>query len=110
MVGTAFTERDRAAARPTGPPGWPTSATGVVLGTDFPNIPYAYAEQLAAIGGWADADDRLGEAFLRLCCTTRRAALLGLRMIAGAPGVMTGRRLPESPAGEGGDWFRLRIV
>jgi hypothetical protein len=37
----------------------------VVLGSDFPNIPYPYAEQLRAIAGWAAADDRLGEPFLR---------------------------------------------
>jgi hypothetical protein len=37
----------------------------VALGTDFPNIPYDYAVQLAAIAGWAAADDRLGDDFLR---------------------------------------------
>ena len=36
----------------------------VVLGSDFPNIPYPYAEQLAAIDAWA-ADPRLGEPFRR---------------------------------------------
>lgn len=40
-------------------------ADRVALGTDFPNIPYDYATQLAAIVGWANADDRLGESFLR---------------------------------------------
>jgi uncharacterized protein len=35
----------------------------IVLGTDFPNIPYDYATQLRAIAGWAAADDRLGVAF-----------------------------------------------
>ena len=40
-------------------------ADRVVLGTDFPNIPYAYAEQLRAIAGWAAADHRLGVPFLR---------------------------------------------
>jgi hypothetical protein len=39
-------------------------ADRVVLGTDFPNIPYSYATQLQAIAGWA-TDDRLGEPFLR---------------------------------------------
>ncbi|WP_370946963.1 amidohydrolase family protein [Amycolatopsis sp. cg5] len=39
-------------------------ADRIVLGTDFPNIPYSYATQLEAIDGWA-ADDRLGEKFLR---------------------------------------------
>lgn len=37
----------------------------VALGTDFPSIPYDYATQLRAIAGWAAADDRLGEDFLR---------------------------------------------
>ena len=40
-------------------------ADRVVLGTDFPNIPYSYATQLQAIAGWAEADERLGEPFLR---------------------------------------------
>ena len=48
------------------PPDWPARladvADRVVLGTDFPNIPYPYAEQLRAIAGWAAADDRLGDA------------------------------------------------
>ncbi|MFD8492885.1 amidohydrolase family protein [Amycolatopsis sp. NPDC059657] len=39
-------------------------ADRIVLGTDFPNIPYSYATQLQAIDGWA-ADDRLGTEFLR---------------------------------------------
>ena len=58
------------------PPDWPARladvADRVVLGTDFPNIPYPYAEQLRAIAGWAAADDRLGVPFLRRCCTTLR--------------------------------------
>ena len=75
MVGTAFTE----AFAPL-PADWPARlvdvADRVVLGTDFPNIPYPYAEQLAAIVGWARADDRLGDAFLRdgRCTTTGRPA------------------------------------
>lgn len=36
----------------------------VVLGTDFPNIPYSYADQLAAIERWAQ-DGRLGGPFVR---------------------------------------------
>ncbi len=63
MVGTAFTQ----AFAPL-PADWPARlvevADRVVLGTDFPNIPYPYAEQLAAVVGWARADDRLGDAFL----------------------------------------------
>jgi uncharacterized protein len=64
MVGVAFT----AAMSPL-PPDWTARLADlpdrIVLGTDFPSIPYQYAEQLAAIAGWAEADDRLGEPFLR---------------------------------------------
>jgi hypothetical protein len=64
MVGTAFTQEFAPL-----PPDWPAriadAADRIVLGTDFPNIPYAYAEQLAAIAGWASADERLGPGFLR---------------------------------------------
>ena len=63
MVGVPFAE----AMSPL-PPDWTARladvADRVVLGTDFPNIPYSYATQLQAIAGWA-ADDRLGEPFLR---------------------------------------------
>ena len=63
MVGVPFAER----MSPL-PPDWTARlaefADRVVLGTDFPNIPYSYATQLQAIAGWA-ADDRLGEPFLR---------------------------------------------
>ncbi|MER7010866.1 amidohydrolase family protein [Saccharopolyspora sp. NPDC000359] len=64
MVGVAFSENFAAL-----PADWSARlaehADRVVLGTDFPNIPYPYAEQLAAIAGWAAADDRLGSEFLR---------------------------------------------
>jgi predicted TIM-barrel fold metal-dependent hydrolase len=53
-------------------------ADRVVLGTDFPSIPYPYADQLAAIAGWAAADDRLGEPFLRAVLHDTPARLLGL--------------------------------
>jgi hypothetical protein len=63
MVGVEFSHR----ANPL-PADWTDRlvefADRVVLGTDFPNIPYPYATQLQAIAGWA-ADDRLGEPFLR---------------------------------------------
>lgn len=52
-------------------------ADRVVLGTDFPNIPYAYAEQIKAIVGWAAADDRLGAPFLRSVLHDAPARLLG---------------------------------
>jgi hypothetical protein len=77
MVGTAFAE----AMSPV-PPDWTARladlADRIVLGTDFPNIPYAYAEQLAAIEGWARADDRLGEPFLRAVLHDTGARLLGV--------------------------------
>jgi hypothetical protein len=64
MVGVPFSER----MAPV-PADWPSRLAGVadrvVLGTDFPNIPHPYATQLQAIAGWAAADDRLGEPFLR---------------------------------------------
>jgi hypothetical protein len=51
------------------PADWPARLAGiadrVALGTDFPSIPYDYATQLRAIATWANADDRLGEDFLR---------------------------------------------
>ena len=78
MVGTPFTEgfaplpRDWAARLAD-----LSGAGRVVLGTDFPNIPYAYWRQLEAIRGWAAADDRLGEAFLRSVLHDAPTALLG---------------------------------
>lgn len=78
MVGTPFSE----AMNPL-PPDWAARlahvADRVVLGTDFPNIPYEYATQLRAIASWAAADDRLGDAFLRAVLHDTPAALLGLR-------------------------------
>ena len=77
MVGTAFTDRFAPL-----PPDWPARladvADRVVLGSDFPNIPYPYAEQVAAVVEWADADDRLGDAFLRAVLHDTGARLLGL--------------------------------
>ena len=77
MVGTAFTETFAPL-----PPDWPARLAGVqdrvVLGTDFPNIPYPYVEQLQAIAGWAGADDRLGEDFLRAVLHDNPARLLRL--------------------------------
>jgi uncharacterized protein len=54
-------------------------ADRVVLGTDFPNIPYCYAEQLRAIAGWAAADERLGTPFLRSVLNDAPTRLLGAR-------------------------------
>jgi hypothetical protein len=77
MVGTPFTERFNPV-----PADWPARLAGiadrVVLGTDFPNIPYDYATQLRAVAGWAAADDRLGVPFLRQVLHDTPARLLGL--------------------------------
>jgi len=74
MVGTPFTEHMMAL-----PPDWSGRlvevADRVVLGTDFPNIPYSYATQLRAIAGWAE-DSRLGEPFLRAVLHDTPAKLL----------------------------------
>jgi hypothetical protein len=64
MVGTAFTEEFAPL-----PADWPARLAEVghkvALGTDFPNIPYGYWEQLAVIARWAASDDRLGTRFLQ---------------------------------------------
>jgi hypothetical protein len=74
MVGLPFSQK----IAPL-PPNWPDRlvdiADRVVLGTDFPNIPYSYSTQLKAIAGWA-ADDRLGEQFLRAVLHDTPAKLL----------------------------------
>lgn len=76
MVGTAFMERTAPL-----PPDWASRLVDiqdrVVFGSDFPNIPYPYAGQVAAVAGWADADDRLGADFLRRVLHDNGAALLG---------------------------------
>ncbi|MEC3978958.1 amidohydrolase family protein [Amycolatopsis sp. H20-H5] len=75
MVGVPFAER----MSPL-PASWADGlaefADRVVLGTDFPNIPYSYATQLRAIAGWA-ADERLGDPFLRAVVHDTPAKLLG---------------------------------
>lgn len=76
MVGTAFS----LAMAPL-PDDWPARlvdvADRVVFGSDYPNIPYPYAEQVAAVAGWAEADDRLGAGFLRSVLHDTPARLLG---------------------------------
>jgi uncharacterized protein len=47
-------------------------AERIVLGTDFPNIPYAYAEQLVALERFG-----LGDDWLRAVCWTNGARLIG---------------------------------
>ena len=77
MVGTAFSNRFAPL-----PADWPARlvdvADRVVFGSDFPNIPYPYAEQVRAVAEWAAADDRLGTAFLRSALHTAPGRLLGL--------------------------------
>ncbi|MHA6619973.1 amidohydrolase family protein [Pseudonocardia sp. DLS-67] len=77
MVGTAFSARFAPL-----PAGWPARladvADRVVFGSDFPNIPYPYAEQVRAVAEWAAADDRLGAAFLRSALHTAPSRLLAL--------------------------------
>lgn len=86
MVGTAFTE----AIAPL-PPDWPARLADVgdrvVFGSDFPNIPYPYAEQVRAVAAWAAADARLDAGFLRAVLHDNPTRLLGLPPIdAEVPG------------------------
>jgi predicted TIM-barrel fold metal-dependent hydrolase len=53
-------------------------ADRVVLGTDYPNIPYDYAHQISAIAGWAEANEQLGDGFLRSVLHDTPARLLVL--------------------------------
>ncbi len=75
MVGTRFS--DRFAPLPAD---WPARLAAVpgriVFGSDFPNIPYAYAEQVGAVVRWAAADPRLGAQFLRSVLYDAPARLL----------------------------------
>lgn len=77
MVGVPFTEAQAALPRD-----WAARLVDVsdrvVLGSDFPNIPYDYSVQLDAIESWAAADDRLGEPFLRAVLHDNGARLLGI--------------------------------
>lgn len=76
MVGVAFGERFAPL-----PSDWSARlvpvADRVVFGSDFPNIPYPYAEQLAAVAGWAATEERLGTPFLRAALYDTPARLLG---------------------------------
>lgn len=76
MVGTPFSARFAPL-----PDDWPARlvevADRVVLGSDFPNIPYPYCDQLSAIAHWAQSDARLGAVFLRSVLHNAPARLLG---------------------------------
>ena len=78
MVGVPFTE----ALSPV-PPDWPRRladhADRVVFGSDFPNIPYPYATQLAAVCRWAAASPSLGVDFVRDVVHRTPSRLLGPR-------------------------------
>jgi predicted TIM-barrel fold metal-dependent hydrolase len=77
MVGTGFSRRFAPL-----PADWPARlvdvADRVVFGSDFPNIPYAYAEQVRAVAAWAAADERLGTPFLRSVLHDAPARLIGV--------------------------------
>lgn len=72
MVGTDFTERFAPA-----PPDYVRRLVDlrdkVVLGTDFPNIPYAYAHQIEALARWD-----LGDDWMRAVLWHNGARLMGL--------------------------------
>ncbi|MGW6916815.1 amidohydrolase family protein [Kitasatospora sp. NPDC054939] len=89
MAFTAFTERD-----------WPFPAAAlprlaaarerVLLGSDFPNIPYPYLHQLEVLAGLG-----LGEEWLRAVCHDNAARLFGLT--ADGPGA-----IDDAPGRTGG--------
>ncbi|MCX5213182.1 amidohydrolase [Kitasatospora sp. NBC_00240] len=72
MAFTAFTERD-SPFPPAELPRLRTLQDRILLGTDFPNIPYPYAEALHALAGLG-----LGEDWLRAVCHDNAADLFGL--------------------------------
>jgi uncharacterized protein len=72
MVGTQFLER--IAPVPAGVrAGYAELGERIVLGSDFPNIPYPYAEQLDALERW-----NMGDNWLRQVVYENGARLLGL--------------------------------
>lgn len=77
MVGTTFMDE----LMPL-PADWPALLAGLgdrlVLGSDYPQLPYHYAEQLRVIQRWAESDDRLGVPFLRRVLYETPRRLLGL--------------------------------
>ncbi|MFF3596401.1 amidohydrolase family protein [Kitasatospora indigofera] len=72
MAFTAFTERD-SPFPPAELPRLRALQGRILLGTDFPNIPYPYAEALDALAGLG-----LGEEWLRAVCHDNAAALFNL--------------------------------
>jgi hypothetical protein len=53
----------------------------VLFGSDFPNIPYPYARQIAGLSRL-----ELGDAWLRMVCWDSAARMFGLGGLAGGPG------------------------
>ncbi|GIH67363.1 amidohydrolase family protein [Microbispora siamensis] len=72
MVFTRFTEETAPFPREAVPL-LPELQDRVLLGTDFPNIPYPYAEALAALAGLD-----LGDGWLRAVCHDNAARIFGL--------------------------------
>ncbi|MFD0261310.1 amidohydrolase family protein [Kitasatospora indigofera] len=72
MAFTAFTERD-SPFPPAELPRLRALQGRILLGTDFPNIPYPYAEALDALAGLG-----LGQEWLRAVCHDNAAALFNL--------------------------------
>ena len=54
-------------------PGWPSCGDKVLLGSDFPTIPYPYAHQLEALHRLG-----LGDDWLRAVCWHNGARLFGI--------------------------------
>ncbi|SHH29978.1 hypothetical protein SAMN05443575_3654 [Jatrophihabitans endophyticus] len=73
MVGTPFMDAIGGALTPSTVAALGDLGDRVVLGTDFPNIPYPYAEQLAALDAWGHGDE-----WLRAVCWDNGARLLGV--------------------------------
>jgi predicted TIM-barrel fold metal-dependent hydrolase len=73
MVGTDFLNSMAGPARVEVVRRWGVLEDRVVFGTDFPNIPYAYAHQLEALERFD-----LGDGWLRAVCWTNPSRLLGV--------------------------------
>ena len=71
MVGTSFMDRFAALPRSVSD-AYGAHGDRIVLGTDFPNIPYPYRTQLDALASWD-----LGADWLRAVCWDNGARLIG---------------------------------
>ncbi len=89
----------------------------VLLGSDFPTIPYPYAHQLESLSRVAAEHPGLGDDWLRAICWDNPARLLGLPArttgltpVEGRweqPGLRRRSRLGWTHNSRGADWFRL---